>query len=264
VRNDRGEPQWVPALALGEWVMKPELAAITRRDGERVNNVLATVGHGVLPITVTRQVENAIAAGALQLAPGYRVEIGGSSKEQGDAVGLLLRYAPLLAAMMVGILVLSFRSVSLAGVVGLVAILSVGLGMLCLWLAGYPIGFNPLIGSAGLIGVAINGAIVMLASLEEDARARQGQIAPMVDVIVASTRHILATTFTTVGGFLPLLLFMEGSFWPPLAVVIAGGVGLSVCLSLALTPALYRILRTRRNGLMIRFAQPEREQVVGI
>lgn len=238
-----GEPRWTPAQALGEWVMEPELAAITRRNGERVNTVLATVGHGVLPMTVSRAVEKTLARGELRLAPGYRLETGGSSEEQGEAVGLLLRYAPVLAALMAGALVLSFRSVRLAGVVGLVAVLSVGLGMLSLWLAGHPIGFNPLIGSAGLIGVAINGSIVVLAALEEDEAARRGDIQAMVDVTVASTRHILATTFTTVGGFMPLLALMHGSFWPPLAVVIAGGVGLSVLLSLVFTPAVYRVLR---------------------
>ena len=33
-----------------------------------------------------------------------------------------------------------------------------------------------------------------------------------------------------------------GLFWPPLAVVIAGGVGFSVLLALVLTPALYRMV----------------------
>ena len=45
------------------------------------------------------------------------------------------------------------RSVRLAALVGAVAALSVGLGMGSLWAAGFPIGFNPLIGTAGLVGV---------------------------------------------------------------------------------------------------------------
>ncbi len=55
------------------------------------------------------------------------------------------------------------------------------------------------------------------------------------------SRHILSTTFTTVAGFSPLLL-SGGPFWPPLAVVIAGGVGFSVILSLLFTPAAYALL----------------------
>jgi multidrug efflux pump subunit AcrB len=63
----------------------------------------------------------------------------------------------------------------------------------------------------------------------------------MVAAVTGATRHIVSTTLTTVGGFLPLILFSGGDFWPPLAVVIAGGVGLSMPLGLVLTPALYRL-----------------------
>jgi multidrug efflux pump subunit AcrB len=63
----------------------------------------------------------------------------------------------------------------------------------------------------------------------------------MVAAVIGATRHIVATTLTTVGGFLPLILFSGGDFWPPLAVVIAGGVGLAMPLGLVLTPALYRL-----------------------
>ncbi|MCB1773888.1 MAG: efflux RND transporter permease subunit, partial [Gammaproteobacteria bacterium] len=55
-------------------------------------------------------------------------------------------------------------------------------------------------------------------------------------------RHIVSTTLTTVAGFMPLLMFAGGDFWPPLAIVIAGGVGLSGVLSLVFTPAVYRLI----------------------
>ena len=44
------------------------------------------------------------------------------------------------------------------------------------------------------------------------------------EVVVDATRHIVSTTATTIGGFLPLILF-GGTFWPPLATAIAGGRG---------------------------------------
>jgi multidrug efflux pump subunit AcrB len=48
----------------------------------------------------------------------------------------------------------------------------------------------------------------------------------IVDVVMDASRHIVSTTVTTFGGFLPLIL--EGSqFWPPFAMAIAGGVLLS-------------------------------------
>ena len=64
----------------------------------------------------------------------------------------------------------------------------------------------------------------------------------IVEETSGATRHIVSTTLTTIGGFLPLLFLSGGDFWPPLAVVIAGGVGFSVLLSLWFTPALYALI----------------------
>ncbi len=234
--------RWVPANAFGTVRITPEPQGITRRNGERVNKISGYIRQRALPIEVTRSVLDEISRGALPLPPGYRIELSGDSAEQQSAVGQLLTYAPLLAALMIATLVLSFRSFALAALVGVVAILSVGLGMLSLWAGGYPLGFNPIIGTAGLIGVAINGSIVVLAAIRANPEARAGDRPSIIDETVNATRHILSTTLTTVAGFIPLLLFSTGDFWPPLAIVIAGGIGLSSILSLALTPAAYRLM----------------------
>lgn len=164
--------------------------------------------------------------------------MAGDADKQNEALGQLGTYAPVLLVMMITTLILSFQSLRFAASIGSVAILSVGLGMLSLWLSGLPIGFNPLLGCAGLIGVAINGSIVVIAAIKANPQALAGNTDAIVDETMGCSRHILSTTFTTVGGFIPLLLFTSGSFWPPLAVVLAGGVGFSVILSLVYTPVL--------------------------
>ena len=154
--------------------------------------------------------------------------------------------------LMVATIVLSFRSLRLAGVIGVVAILSVGLGMLSLWMGGYARGFNAIIGSVGLIGVAINGTIVVLAAIRANASAAAGEISAIVSETIKSTRHIVSTTATTVGGFIPLLVFTGGDFWPPLAIVIAGGVLFSVSLSLVFTPTVYHwMYRNQRDTSVV-------------
>ena len=92
----------------------------------------------------------------------------------------------------------------------------------------------------------------MLAAIRADPLAAANQVAPVVDAVLGCTRHIVSTTLTTVSGFLPLILFSHGAFWPPLAVVITGGIGLSIVLGLPLTPARYRIvvrLKLARSGV---------------
>ena len=124
---------------------------------------------------------------------------------------------------MVATLVLSLGSFRLAATIGVVAIASFGLGLFSIWLFGYPFGFNPIIGTVGLIGVAINDSIVVLAAIQQHPVAKTGNRKAIREVVLRSTRHVLATTLTTAIGFVPLLLG-GGEFWPPLAIAIAGGV----------------------------------------
>ncbi len=51
----------------------------------------------------------------------------------------------------------------------------------------------------------------------------------------------MATTFTTIAGFLPLIL-AGGEFWPPLATTIAGGVAGATFLALFVAPSMYLLL----------------------
>lgn len=227
---------WMPVSALGDFLLKPTVAGITRQNGERVNNVEAFLLPGATAIDVGNQVLKSLEDMNFQMPKGYRFKMAGDADEQQEALGQLATYAPVLLVLMITTLILSFRSLRLALVIGSVAVLSVGLGMLSLWLSGLPIGFNPLLGCAGLIGVAINGSIVVIAAINANPLAKAGDISQIVEETMGCSRHILSTTFTTVGGFIPMLLFSEGSFWPPLAVVLAGGVGFSIILSLGFTP----------------------------
>ena len=239
---------YMPATSLGDVALLPETSSISRLDGVRSNDVLGYIRRDALTIDVTNAILARAEAEGFSVPPGYTFEVAGDSAEQSDALGQLTTYLPILLMLMVTTVVLSFRSLRLAGLIGIVAILSVGLGMLSLWIGGYARGFNAIIGSVGLIGVAINGTIVVLAAIRANGAAAAGDVSAIVSETVKSTRHIVSTTATTVGGFIPLLVFTGGDFWPPLAIVIAGGVLFSVSLSLVFTPSVYHwMYRNRRE-----------------
>ncbi len=246
------ERDLVGVAALGELVVRPSISSITRVDGERVNKIQAYLLPGVAAVSASQQLRARLLED-IHLPQGYRFKIAGDADEQGKALGQLATYLPVLLVLMITSLILSFSSVRFAAVIGMVAVLSVGLGFLSLWLSGLPIGFNPLLGSAGLIGVAINGSIVVIAAIAANPIAMQGDTKEIVAETMSCSRHILSTTFTTVGGLIPLLLFSEGTFWPPLAVVLAGGVGFSVILSLLFTPVIVAglcRLRAKQQGTL--------------
>ncbi|MEZ6131424.1 MAG: efflux RND transporter permease subunit [Planctomycetaceae bacterium] len=239
----------VPLTALGNVELKPEQSSILREDRRRMTEVQAYLEAGVLPAPVQADFQRRLSESGFQLPPGYDLEFGGESAQRNDAVGNLLASVGVLAVLMVAALVLSFKSFRLATLIGVVALLSVGLGLGALWTAGFPFGFMAIIGTMGLVGVAINDSIVVLAAIQGDDDARNGDLAAIRDVIVRATRHVVATSLTTIAGFLPLIV-AGGGFWPPLAVTIAGGVGGATILALIFVPSCYLLLmpRLRNTG----------------
>jgi len=239
----------VPLNSLGQWQLVSTLNGITRINGERVNKIEAYLVPGATAIDVNNALMDELSALDVQLPAGYRMVTAGDAGEQQQAVGQLLTFLPVLTVLMFATLILTFNSVRYALLVFTVAGLSAGLGLLSLWFSGLPMGFNPLLGLAGLVGVAINGSIVVIAAVNALPVAERGKISAIVSATMGCSRHILSTTVTTVAGLVPLLLFSEGSFWPPLAVVLAGGVGFSIILSLGFTPAALRLLNRDRNPI---------------
>jgi len=235
--------QWAPLEALGSLRLVPEAGTLTRRNAERMNAVRGWVLNDALPIEATEAVTRELEANGFSLPPGYRMEVGGDSENQAEAVGNLMLYVPVLVALTLATIVLSFRSVRLAALLFLVAGLTVGWGLLATWCMGFPLSFNTILGSLGLVGLAFNDNIVVLASIRADERARNGDPAAIARAATQTLRHLISTTLTTIGGFLPLLVFVGGDFWPPLAIVLAGGVAGCTLLALFFAPTAYLLLR---------------------
>lgn len=238
-----GQP--VPISALATQKLVPQTSSIPRFGNRRMNEIQAYIKAGVLPATVLSDFQSRLAESGFELPVGYEMQFGGEAAERDNAVGNLMASVGVLMVLMIATLVLSFGSFRIAGIVGLVAVLSVGLGVGALWVFGYPFGFMAIVGTMGLIGVAINDSIVVLAEIRENESARAGDAAAVRDVVVRASRHVIATSLTTIAGFIPLLAG-GGGFWPPLAVTIAGGVGGATILALYFTPSVYILAMRKR------------------
>lgn len=236
-------PGWVPLSAVGELALRPEDGGITRYEGERVNIVRGYTRNAALPIDVTNAVLATLEAEGFELPPGYRIDLGGALEQDANAKANLSTYVPVLVVMTIATLVLAFRSVALAVLLLSIAILSLGLSLLSTWTMGFPVSFNTILGTLGLIGVALNDSIVVLAAIRGNPRAREGDIDAIVHQVMGTTRHVLSTTFTTIGGFLPLLIFVGGDFWPSLAIVLVGGISGASLLALGLIPSMYVVIQ---------------------
>jgi len=226
---------------LGQIQLVPEESTIVRRNGRRMNRVQAFISAGILPATVVKDFKNLLERDRFEIPSGYILEFGGEQAARDNAIERLMSTVWILLGIMTAILVLSFASFRAAFIIGVVGFSAIGLGLLPLWLFGYPFGFMAILGTIGLVGVAINDSIVILAALRADPRARAGDLEAIRKVIVYSTRHVLTTTLTTVAGFIPLWID-GGATWPPLAVAIGGGVGGATFLAICLVPCAHLLL----------------------
>ncbi|MFK7763170.1 MAG: efflux RND transporter permease subunit [Roseobacter sp.] len=242
----------VPLSELARPEIEPAESVITRRNGERVNTVQAYIVPGILPEEALQSVLVALDDVGFEVPAGYRMELGGDSDARSDTVGNLMASVGLIVTLTIATIALTFNSFRLTAVALIVCVLSAGLSMLSLAIMQFPFGINAIIGVIGSIGVSINAAIIILTGLKEDDAARAGDIEAMADVVSGSSRHIISTTITTFGGFLPLIL-AGGGFWPPFAVAIAGGVLLSAVVSFYFVPPMFALIyaRTHRHACVL-------------
>jgi len=235
----------VPLAALAQLTLQPQPGVIVRLNRRRMNEIGGFLEAGKLPSLALADFKHRLNASGFELPLGYELAYGGEASKRNDAVGNLMASVGVLLALMVATLVLSLGSFRLAAIIGAVGVLSVGLGLLSIAIGGYPFGFMAIIGTMGLIGVAINDSIVVVAELQNhhtDSAASPEQIATTVS---HCTRHVIATTLTTVAGFAPLII-AGGEFWPPLAVSIAGGVCGATLLALVFAPSVYLLVYSKR------------------
>jgi len=229
----------VPLDQLGRWTLEPAAASIERFQGERVSSVEGLLIPFTLAAGVLESFTTQLSADGFELPSGYRLEIAGEAEESAESSGSLVGRFMIFALAMVVVITLSMNSFRYTAIIFGVAILSFGLALFGVRLFGYPFGYMALIGGLGMIGIAVNGAIIVLSVLDESPEARQGDDEVTADVVMDATRHILATTVTTMGGFIPLIV-SGGQFWPPLATAIAGGAAGSAVIALYTVPALFK------------------------
>ncbi|MEM9314087.1 MAG: efflux RND transporter permease subunit [Pseudomonadota bacterium] len=231
---------------LGRFNLEPASSPVSRKNGERLNTVQGFVTRGVLAEEALKELRALLDADPVVVPEGYRYQFGGTSDARASVVQNIIAPMGLIIAALLATIVLTFNSWRLSAVAFTVFVLSMGLSLLALAVFRYPFGVQALIGVIGSIGVSINAAIIILTALQIDEGALRGDADSVTRVVMDSSRHIVSTTITTFGGFLPLIL--EGSqFWPPFAMAIAGGVLLSTVVSFFYIPPMFMLVYRRQH-----------------
>ena len=214
---------------------------ITRIDGQKVNMVEGWIWTQTLPSETENFIKEDVEIFKSKLPIGYSIKQLGEAETRNESQSQIYSSAAMYLVLIIVGLVFALNSFRETALILSVAILSVGLSFLGLFIGQQNYGFIGTISAIGLIGLSINDSIIVLSHIKEEAEKKDISKAELVEVVIRSTRHIITTSLTTLGGFAPLIF--ASVFFRPLAWAMSIGVIGATMTALLYIPAMFIVLK---------------------
>jgi len=229
----------IPLNQLSQVGFKGSPNVITHYNQVRAATVTAYVQTGYNTDKVTKAVLRQLEG--FTLPSGYRLVPAGEIESRHESFGGIGNAIIVAIFGILAILVLEFRTFNGTLVVASVIPLGIVGGIVALFLSGNSLSFAAMIGFVALIGIEIKTSILLVDFTDE--LRRQGYSLDDAIQRAGEVRFvpIVLTTFTAIGGMLPLAL-QGSSLYSPLAWVIIGGLISSTLIARLVTPVMYRLL----------------------
>ena len=225
----------------GQATINKTSSYVTRRNSQRVNQVEGWIWTGTLPHKTEQYLEEKFNEFESNLPPGYSIIVGGEAESRGQSQSQIYSSAIIYLLLITFGLVFALNSFRQTFLILSVAIFSIGLSFLGLKLGQQNYGFIGTVGALGLIGLSINDSIIVLSHIKEKANQVSMTKSDLIEVVIRSTRHIITTSLTTLGGFLPLIF--ANIFFRPLAWAMSIGVLGATMTALLYIPAMFILLK---------------------
>ena len=232
-------------VAIGEVAEFEEVSGareIFRRDQRRVAQVTALVSEGYTQPQAINSVNEILKD--KPLPTGMTITLRGEEEERAKTFGEL-QLAGILALLLV-LLVLAGSFESLLQPITILYAIPVGLIGVAAALVpfGEPVGVMVMLGLIVLAGVAVNDAVLLVATARQLMADGKERIQALAEAAGIRLRPITMTTLTTTLALTPLLFGGgEGAVLrQPMAMTIIGGLAASTVGSLLVLPCLYLIL----------------------
>jgi CzcA family heavy metal efflux pump len=181
----------------------------------------------------------------ISLPPGTNIEYGGLYEMQRESFLGLSQVLLLSVLLIFIILVFEFRTASHPLAILAATILCGSGSLLALWITGTTLNVSSFMGTIMVIGIVQKNGILML----DAEQYYSGKGYELREAIFHAGRRrlrpILMTALATIFGMAPLALGAGSGaqLLQPLAIAVIGGVGISMVLSLLVTPVLFCMLR---------------------
>lgn len=231
-------------VPLGTFVLESEsrpVREIVRRNQRRQISITADV-HERRLADVWDEVRATI--DGLALPPGVSFVMGGEQEEINSSfrdLGWALLLSLLLVYM---ILAAQFESFLDPLIISGVLPIGVTGALLALLVSGHSINIMSLIGMIALIGIAVNNAIVQVATIRRLREEGWEGRAAVIEGSLLRLRPMLMTTLTTVLALIPMAIGLGtgDQIQRPLAITLMGGLLVATTVNLFQTPILYELL----------------------
>jgi multidrug efflux pump subunit AcrB len=182
-----------------------------------------------------------------EIPAGYRWALGGNVTRQEEAFRSLT-IAMVVAVLLVYImLAVQFRSVVLPLLIFATQPLSLGSGMLALWITGTPLNVSSYMGLILLVGLDMKNGILLVEYIQQ--LRKDGMDLKPALLLAGRTRFrpILMTSLAAILGMLPLAFGIGpgAQMQQPLAIVVIGGLTANMLFTRVVIPVGYLVLERR-------------------
>jgi len=190
----------------------------------------------------------------IKLPAGYHFEMGGEVESKNESFGGFGTIILVTIFFFIAVLILEFVTFKSTLIVLSVIPLGIVGALLALWVTGTPLSFVATVGLIALAGIEVKNTILLVDftnQLRADGMPLEEAIREAGEVRFLP---IILTTFTAIGGLIPIAASINPLI-SPLAIVMIGGLISSTLLSRIVTPVVYKLIPPRvvrmSNGLNI-------------
>jgi len=242
VRIRTPDGRLIPLLAVAEVEVGLATRRITRRNGERVVTVNATVEPESLG-EINRAVKEGFVPELVAMYPGLRVLKGGSQEAEAEFFSEITALYTVALFVIYALIAVAFRSYSLP----LLIMTAMPFGFMGAvfghLLFNEPMALFSYFGIGAAAGVVVNDNLVLIDYVRRLEREGLSSPEAMLTSAVSRFRPIFLTTVTTFVGLIPIMAEQSTSaqFLKPAVLSLAFGVFFALFVSLLLVPAMYLV-----------------------
>lgn len=181
----------------------------------------------------------------IKLPPGTNIEYGGIYKVQQESFRSLTQVLLMSMVLIFIILIFEFRSFAHPFAILLATVLCTFGSLLALLATGQTLNIASFMGIIMVIGIVHKNGILMLDSEQHFTDSGLLVKEAVYEAGRRRLRPIIMTALATIFGMLPLALGVGSGaqLLRPLAIAVIGGVGVSMILSLVITPVVFSLVR---------------------